>query len=783
MIPYINEITNCSNLFPKPKILKQIDNDTLLIAPSPLSNPSNSYLIQNIKGVNNILYYIPPKYSTDLNTTNLTNNIEYPYVFVNYTSSIKYYCGFNIYFRDESYTESHINATLTITEGSNEFIIPIRSNEGGYIQLYENINNPNGYRFGIKLTILSEFDPAEVNHVIQFGICNVYEQQFFLKNFESTIQLYSLPFDNPHGISIIKQNYSDIFNYLPTIDKSVHIVLYQNHSDNNVIEKSLEVLNYYDGNFTYHGSVLSPNLVINDPLVLKSNYLEIKELKRYYYITDIETLGKDNFRVYLQVDTLMTYKEFIYKQGAYVLRNEYDFNTLFFDNRIPLKSIPIIETYYSNSYPFLPFKQTFDSDNKIKYREILSSNSYCVLITCNSSIYTSRDGGLPNEVFDTNFQGFYCGTMLYCLRGQDISNIYQIIVNASDIGNLFENKSQYILSFQFFPFDITKHLEETDITLTSTIRCGNRDNIDLKIKVPDGDNTTLSFNVYRINKPKCIVLNFNQIYIKFKNYNKFIYNNINSQIFLPFYGYSDIDINAFYNGTDGFEIYVKYYISLDGSCDIHISKTATGMPIHIISFKISEDISFTQTNSSDIKRNMFLSGLNLITGSIISGVTGIPSQTKLDLLEGRATKRTTPKTRLGSAIELQKSEIISENISKGVNLVSSSTNDIVKGFNNKLNGGSITSTYSKLYSSYEQTCFVIIKYNEPDIDNLDNNLKYNHYMGRPLNKYRELKDVRGYTEIGAIHLDELDNALTQEKDEIEEYLKNGVYFPQKESGS
>ena len=66
MIPYINEITNYSNLFPKPKILKQIDNDTLLITPSPLSNPSKSYLIQNIKGVDNKLYYLPPKYSTNL---------------------------------------------------------------------------------------------------------------------------------------------------------------------------------------------------------------------------------------------------------------------------------------------------------------------------------------------------------------------------------------------------------------------------------------------------------------------------------------------------------------------------------------------------------------------------------------------------------------------------------------------------------------------------------------------------------------------------------------------
>lgn len=781
MIPYINEITNYSNLFPKPKILKQIDNDTLLIAPSPISNPSKSYLIQNIKGVDNKLYYLPPKYSTDLNTTLLTNNIEYPYEFVNYTSSIKYYCGFNIYFRDESYTENHINAILTITDGSNEFTIPIRSNEGGYIQLYENIHNTNGYRFGIKLTILNEFDPADVNHVIQLGICNVYEQQFTLKNFNSTIQLYSLPFDSPHGLSIIKENYSDKFDYSPTIDKSIHITLYQNHSDNNVIEKSLEVLNSYDGNFTYHGSVLSPNLVINDPLVLKSNYLEIEELKRFYYITDIETLGKDNFRVYLQVDTLMTYKEFIYKQGAYILRNEYDYNVYLNDNKVPMNNINKNIIYES------PRKSEFFNLSETKYNSNNHSvlhieQSYCIIL-CLANTKDINAFLQLNNYFPLNFS--YQGNQYYVLTGQEYYKIIYTINSNTNFDILFNQLGSCIISARLFPFDIYEKIksqygnDSNIISSTIEILVGSK-SINEKID----ENTYKSWK--NINIPVCVDIDLGTIEIPISSTFKFLYcePNLNIQLYLPFYGFVDISPNMYLKNN-------KISIKVTYNIDITTGKTYALLTNpnddyfktarQIIEFDISSEIPFPVGNVTAIALK---SMLNLVGGIFHMGniITNLGEEkTKVSQLESRATKRTTPRSKLGLEIASAETSLAYEQVRSGINIASDFTLGALNVGQYKLDCGSGVTNLNAFY--YKLYTYIIVKFK---ITTLDDNNKidtYSHYFGRPLNEYRKLKDVKGYTEIGAVHLDNLDNALTQEKDEIEEYLKGGVYFPQKESGS
>ena len=764
MTPYINEITNYSNLFPKPKILKQIDNDTLLIAPSPISNPSKSYLIQNIKGVDNKLYYLPPKYSTDLNTTNLTNDIEYPYVFVNYISAIKYYCGFNIYFRDESYTENNINATLTITDGSNEFIIPIRSNQGGYIQLYENIHNTNGYRFGIKLTILNEFDPADVNHVIQFGICHVYEQQFTLKNFNSTIQLYSLPFDSPHGLSIIKENYSEKIEYSPTIDKSIHITLYQNHSDNNVIEKSLEVLNSYDGNFTYHGSVLSPNLVINDPLVLKSNYLEIEELKRYYYITDIETLGKDNFRVYLQVDTLMTYKEFIYKQGAYVLRNEFDYNLFLYDDRLPLLVNPKIQyvkgVLLSDSSYFIESKNSY----------INIDNYYCGILCVNCT---------DNAYYSYSHSNSYAGNLPYIIKGITYNGIYHSIVNHWSILDLFEEKSQSIVSLKTFPIKWDKYFKDkngsTSINQTNLIQIG---------KTAIDTATSNENRPYEIKSNTYVILEYG--YVKYSlQKNKFLDcgNNLICQLFIPYYGFYDLD-GSLYLRDD--YIYVSIWYQIDyitGDCVIYL-KNILNETINIIEFEISVDMPFSRGDYNTWKTHMLMAGIKF--GSSLLSAGGGNVMSSIDVANDRKNfDRRSGKVARGEMLKSERYQVY-DTLSNYKNIISDTTIDFIKSFQGSgLTNGKMSSFLRYMYggrdgvdNSSNILPYIIIK---QKISNEDNN--YNHYVGRPLNEYRELKNINGYTEISAIHLDNLDNALTQEKDEIEDYLRKGVYFPQKESGS
>lgn len=782
MTPYINEITNCSNIFPQPKILKQIDNRNLLIAPSPLSSPTKSYLNQNIKGADNTLYFLPPRYSDYRVESKINNNTIFPYNFVDYTLSIQYYYGLNIYFRDESYTESYIVANLIINDGDNEFNIPIRSNQGGYIQLYDNLNKiEEGVRFSIRLVITNATDPYSIGHIIQFGVCPVYEQQFILKNFNSTIQIHSLPYDSPHGFSVIKENYSENFEYLPTIDKSIHITLYQNHSDNNVIEKSLEVLNSYDGNFTYHGSVLSPNLVITDPLVLKSNYLEIEELKRYYYITDIETLGKDNFRVYLQVDTLMTYKECIYKQGAYVLRNEYDYNVYLNDNKIPMNNINKNIIYESpRKSEFFNLSDTKYADNNHSVLHI--ENQYCIILclanTKNINTYLQL-----NNLFPLNFS--YQGNQYFVLTGQEYYKIIYDINNTVTFETLFQELGSCIISARLFPFDIYEKIksqygkDRSIISSTIDVYVGST-----SIKEKIDDNTYKSWK--NVNIPVCVDIDLGTIEIPVSNTFKFLYcePNLNAQLYLPFYGFVDISPNMYFK-NDKISIKITYNV------DITTGKTYAILTNpnddnyttarQIFEFNLASEIPFPVGNVTAIALK---SMLNLVGGIFHMGniMTNIGEEkTKVSQLESRATKRTTPRSKLGREINAAETSLAYEQVRSGINIASDFTLGALNVGQYKIDCGSGVTNLNAYY--YKLYAYIIAKLKVTTLDSNNKIDVYSHYLGRPLNEYRELKNVKGYTEIGAIHLDNLDNALTQEKDEIEEYLKGGVYFPQKESGS
>ena len=59
----------------------------------------------------------------------------------------------------------------------------------------------------------------------------------------------------------------------------------------------------------------------------------------------------------------------------------------------------------------------------------------------------------------------------------------------------------------------------------------------------------------------------------------------------------------------------------------------------------------------------------------------------------------------------------------------------------------------------------------PDVIDIPN---YAHLIGRPSSYSGKLKELNGYTEVGAVHMDGFPNALSEELDEIESLLKSGV---------
>ena len=86
------------------------------------------------------------------------------------------------------------------------------------------------------------------------------------------------------------------------------IKLYYNSSDNRCIKKELLNELLVTGSLKEETSIITPVINIKKTDPVRYNYCYIPDFKRYYYINNIESVRQGIWRLYLQVDPLMSFK-------------------------------------------------------------------------------------------------------------------------------------------------------------------------------------------------------------------------------------------------------------------------------------------------------------------------------------------------------------------------------------------------------------------------------------------------------------------------------------------
>jgi len=123
------------------------------------------------------------------------------------------------------------------------------------------------------------------------------------------------------------------------------INLYQNSAEVNRVDKT----DYLTGVGTLSGalreecSMLTPSIVYQSSDVPTFNYVYIPIFNRYYYVTSLSSVSKNVWRMELNCDVLMSYKEQIFLLQGVIGRQEIDFNPLLVDNELPTQNNPIVE--------------------------------------------------------------------------------------------------------------------------------------------------------------------------------------------------------------------------------------------------------------------------------------------------------------------------------------------------------------------------------------------------------------------------------------------------------
>lgn len=123
------------------------------------------------------------------------------------------------------------------------------------------------------------------------------------------------------------------------------INLYQNSAEVNRVDKT----DYLTGVGTLSGalreecSMLTPSIVYQSSDVPTFNYVYIPIFNRYYYVTSLSSVNKNVWRMELNCDVLMTYKEQILLLQGVIGRQENDYNPLLVDTELPTQNNPIVE--------------------------------------------------------------------------------------------------------------------------------------------------------------------------------------------------------------------------------------------------------------------------------------------------------------------------------------------------------------------------------------------------------------------------------------------------------
>ena len=111
------------------------------------------------------------------------------------------------------------------------------------------------------------------------------------------------------------------------------VKVYNNKSNKNIVNKKIEEVQEISFDFKDDSDITNPILILQS--YKTGNYCYIPDLKRYYYIDKIDLMNGGFYKLYLEIDVLMSYKDEIINADWYsvngvnvTIPNEIDYNSL-----------------------------------------------------------------------------------------------------------------------------------------------------------------------------------------------------------------------------------------------------------------------------------------------------------------------------------------------------------------------------------------------------------------------------------------------------------------------
>ena len=322
-----------------------------------------------------------------------------------------------------------------------------------------------------------------------------------------------------------------------------------------------------------------------------------------------------------------------------------------------------------------------------------------------------------------------------------VLNVYECLTsfNWQEIQNLFLNARDYIINLICYPFDLAsfenKTLTESDyqqVTLGKVSENHTSGIYGVSLNTLGVDTIQeLTIGSWAISE----ILPHNHTGVP-----EYLIDSVDFapttkyKLWLPFYGYIDLDINFFYHSN----ITVKYLLDYHtGKATIQVgTSTLKGGELNNIYFsettQVGQEVPLSYDNSRDIARNNLTTTVSF-GGSLLSSIFG---------------------GQFG--------------VAAGIGGATRTINSIVSNNVKHMTTGKINGELNLMRNNMRP--FIMVTYRNTSVSDIDT---YKSLNGLPLEECKSLSELTGYTEVGDIHLENI-IATQEELDRIDTLLKEGV---------
>lgn len=241
---------------------------------------------------------------------------------------------------ETSYIVEWVEYDFTYTINSNDGKESYLTLEGQSPITKVRFNYTGGNNVGYVFNTLS----GEVSGRIEIKIPEGKSLLGFSPTPNSTRAPYPINTDIEVGIYENYSFYAVFLTYRPPAT-TFNIELYQNSAEANRVDKGqhLAPVGTLLGALRDECSMLTPSIVYQSESVPTFNYVYIPIFNRYYFVTSLSSVNKNVWRMELNCDVLMSYKNEILLLQGVIGRQEIDFNPLLVDNELPTQNNTIVE--------------------------------------------------------------------------------------------------------------------------------------------------------------------------------------------------------------------------------------------------------------------------------------------------------------------------------------------------------------------------------------------------------------------------------------------------------